>query len=238
MSTFLQLASALRRETTDSGSGPTTVTGQSGELARMVAWIADAYTELQIEREDYLWLRGAFTVNTVAGTDSYAYTDCTDTTSGVAIARFARWYQGFDVNGFPYFTSYLTSAGVGGEFPLIWTEWDAFRRLYKVGTQNNGQPCRVSMSPDMKFVLGPKPDAIYTVNGVYQKGPQILAADDDIPEMPTRFHNLIVYEAMSKYGGTRVAPEAMLRAASEGGRLRAMLEIDQLPKMGYGSPLA
>ena len=56
--------------------------------------------------------------------------------------------------------------------------------------------------------------------------------------MPIRFHNLIMFEAMSKYGGTRVEPEAILRANSEGGRLHAMLEVNQLPAMGFGGPLA
>lgn len=238
MSTFLQLCQYLRQEAVDSGSGPSAVAGQSGELARFVKWVSDAYVELQNAREDWLWMRRNFTVSTVIGTDSYAYTDCTDTTTGIAIARFSRWYQGYDINGFPYFSQYLTSTGVGGEAPLLWLEWDRFRRLYKFGAQNNAQPAHYSVSPDMKFVIGPKPDDVYTISGAYQLGPQILAADVDVPEMPTRFHNLIVYEALSKYGGSRVAPEAILRASSEGGALRAALELSQLPSLSYGGPLA
>ena len=238
MSTFLQLAADLRQEATDSGSGPLTVLSQFGELGRFVKWITNAYAELQQTREDWLWMRRNFTVDTVAGTDSYAYTDCTDSTTATAIARFARWYEGYDTTGFPYFSAYLTATGVGDQQPLLSIDWDTFRRLYKFGTQTNARPAHVAVGPDLKFYLGPKPDAVYTVGGTFQLGPQILAADGDEPEMPSRFHNLICYEAMSKYGGSRVAPEAMLRAAGEGGRLRSALELDQLPKMGYGEPLA
>lgn len=93
MSTFLQLAQKLRQETTDSGTGPSTVTGQTGELARFVSWIADAWQEIQSEREDWLFARKSFTVNTVAADADYAFGECIDTVTLVAIARFARWYE-------------------------------------------------------------------------------------------------------------------------------------------------
>lgn len=233
MSTYLQLCTYLRSETTDAGTGPTAVTGNTGELARMVKWVADAWTELQQDREDWLWMRKSFTVDTVASDGAYEYTDCTDTVSAAAISRFARWYTGPED-----WKCYLTSTGVSGEYFLPWLEWEDFKRLYRFGTQTNGPPAHVSMDPTQAFVLGPKPDAIYTISGDYQTGPQVMTADGDEPEMPARFHALIVYEAMSKYGGTRVAPEAMLRAVSEGGRLRFALELDQLPRMSYGAPLA
>ena len=235
---FLEIVQALRRESTDSGTGPSTVVGQSGDLGRFVAWIDQAHQEIQQERDDWLWLRRNFTVNTVSGTDSYAYTDCTDSTTATTIARFARWYEGYDVSGFPYFSAYLNATGVGDQQSLLSIDWDTFRRLYKFGTQNNARTSHVAVGPDLKFYLGPKPDAVYTVGGTFQLGPQILALDADTPEMPSRFHALIWLEGLSRYGGNRVAPEAMLRAASEGGRLRSALEIDQLPAMSFAEPLA
>lgn len=231
MSTFLQLAQKLRQETVDSGTGPSTVVSQAGESGRFVQWIIDAWTELQQERENWRWMRKSFTLATVASTAAYSYGSCNDTVTAVAIARFAAWYR-------QTFKCYLASAGVGSEYPLIWLDWDHFRRIYQYGTQNNGQPVHFSENPLQQIVLGPVPDAVYTVSGDYQIGPQILAADADEPEFPSRFHNLIVYEAMKKYGGNRIAPEAMLRAIAEGGILRDALEMTQLPKMGYGRPLA
>lgn len=231
MSTYLQLCSQLRQSATDSGTGPTAVTGNTGELARFVTWIADYYTELQQEREDWLFLRKSFTVNTVSGTGEYAYTSCTDTATSLAIARFSGWYE-------RTFKAYLSSDGVGSESPLRWMEWEDFRRVYRYGTQTNGQPIHVSRDPTLKFTLGPKPNAVYVVSGDYNKGPQILAADADEPEMPSRFHKLIVYGALIKYGFHRVAPEAIQLAQIEGSRLRAALELDQLPPMTYGDSLA
>lgn len=178
-------------------------------------------------------MRRSFTVNTVADDGEYAYTDCTDTTTGSAIARFARWYKGsYD------WKCYLQSAGVGGEYFLHWLDWEEFKKKYRFGSQTSGQPIHVSMDPSQKFVLGPKPSAVYVVSGDFQLGPQILAADGDTPEMPSRFHSLIVYRAMIKYGFNSVAPEALQRASAEGAKLEGSLELDQLPRFRRGEPMA
>lgn len=230
MSTYLQLCTYLRQETSDAGTGPSAVTSQAGELARIVNWIDRAYTELQQEK-DWRWLRKSFTVSATSGVGAFAYTACTDTVSLAAIARFAKWYQ-------KSFKCYLTSAGVGAEYGLHWLPWDDFRRIYRYGTQTNAPPCHVSENPIQEFVLGPIPNATYSVSGDYQLGPQLLTANGDIPEMPTRFHMLIVYEAMLKYGGNRAAPDAMMRAVTEGGRLHSALLRDQLPQISLGASLA
>lgn len=233
MSTFLELTQDLRRETTDSGSGPSAVTGNSGELERFVNWTKQSWTELQQESDDWLWMRRGFTVNTVANDGEYAYGDCTDTTASAVISRFARWYKGrYD------WKCYLSSAGVSGEYFLQWLDWEDFKFLYRKGTQTSGQPIHVSVDPSQKFVLGPKPSAVYVVSGDYQMGPQILAANADTPEMPSRFHALIVYRAMIKYGFNSVAPEALQRASIEGGRLQAALVRDQRPPISANCSLA
>lgn len=231
MTTYLQGVQDLRQETTDSGTGPSAVIGQTGELARLCKWYKDAWTELQQEKDNWVWMRKSFTVNTVSGTGEYAYSSCTDTVSAVAISRFAHWYK-------HDFKCYLSSAGVGGEYRLIWTPWEDFKRTYRFGTQTDAPPRFVSVDPTQQIVLGPKPDAVYVLSGDYQIGPQILAADGDTPEMPSRFHNLIMFEAMIKYGGSRVAPEAMQRAVNEGSRLRNALGRDQLPQISTGRSIA
>lgn len=231
MSTALQLAQKLRQQTIDSGTGPSTIVSQTGELGRIVTWTVDAYTDIQNDRDDWLWLRKSFYVDTVASDGEYAYSDCTDTVTAAVISRFARWYKAS-------FKAYLSSAGVGAEYPLRWMEWDDFRRIYRYGTQTDSQPVYVSMDPTMKFCIGPKPSAVYRVSGDYQKGPQTLALDADEPEMPSRFHDLIVYRAMVKYGFNRVAPEALSRAQLEGGRLNAALVRNQTPGITVGASLA
>lgn len=230
MSSFLTLCQELRQETSDSGTGPTTVVSQTGELGRYVKWIRDYWTELQNEQDTWRWMRKSFTVNTVAADGAYAYTDCTDTVSLAVISRWARWYQ-------DSFKCYLSASGVGAERYLDWVDWDTFRRRYRYGTQTDSHPVHVSQDPTGSFVLGPKPDAVYVVSGDYQIGPQTLSADADVPELPTRFHSLLVFGGMIKYGGNRVAPEVMVRAGVEGTKLKRALERDQLPELILDGPL-
>lgn len=232
MSTYLALAQKLRQECSDNGTGPSTVVSQTGEARRWVDWVADYWTELQNEQETWRWMRKSFTVPTVSGTGTYAYnaTSLVDTVSNAAVTRWAKWY-------FETFTCYLQSVGVGTERELVWLDWDTFRREYRVGTQTDSTPIHVSQDPTGSFVLGPKPNAVFVISGDYQIGPQTLAADADVPEMPTRFHHLLVYGAMIKYGGFRIATEAMVRAKTEGTRLKRALERDQLPEVILAGPL-
>ncbi len=232
--TYLAICHDTRRECRVAGTGPSAVTGQVGRLADLVAWVAQAYTEIQ-EAKDWNWLRSTFTVNTVANDDTYAYTDCTDSRLSATISRFSRWW--LERCNEPNVTIYLTSAGVGGENYLPPIAWTDFRERYKRGTQTTGQPIHITIDPQNNLVLGPKPDAVYTINGEYQMSPQILTADADVPEMPARFHSLIMYRAMEKYGASNNAQEVFQRGGYEGGRKMRNLERDQLPPVTLAGPL-
>lgn len=238
MSTYLQLCVEARRECLDVGSGPTAVTGQTGQLADIVAWVAHAYTEIQGRHQDWLWLRSTFTFNTTASDDSYAYSDAavTDSRLSAVITRFRRWWL-YDADGFPNVKCYLTSAGVSGEKYLLPLPWAAFRDLYKRGTQTNNAPVHVTVDPQRNLILGPKPNAIYTITGEYQMSAQVLAADGDTPEMPSDYHQLIVYEAMKKFGAAKSAPEVASRGITEGNKVMRQLESNQRPECGLAGPL-
>lgn len=231
MSTFLQLCSDVRRECGITGTGPAAVTGQTGELLRVVQWTKQSYIELQNAKGGmWRWLRSEFTVDTVADDDQYAYTDCTDTISSATVSRFRMWFP-------DDFKIYLTSAGAGTQHYMIPQEWEDFRRIWKIASPNSSYPVNVAIDPRNNIRLGAKPDAIYTVTGDYQKSAQILAADGDTPEMPADFHNLIVTGAMKKYAAYSSAPEVWAAAKDEHSRMRRDLEMDQLPSVGFGSPL-
>ena len=234
MATYLTGCQDLRRECEVGGTGPSAVTGQTGILARLVAWYANAYKDIQRRHQNWRWMRVGFTLSTSSGDDSYAYTDCTDDLTSVAIARFSRWWA--DDVGDPW-KIYLTSAGVSTERYLIFLQWNYFKQIYKIGSQTNGYPAHVSIDPQNNIRLGPKPDGTYTVSGDYQRGVQALAADGDTPDFPSDYHDLIVYYAMEKYGRNAIAPEALERALTEGGRLMRSLELNQLHAVELAGPL-
>lgn len=236
--TYLSLCNKLAAEAGVSGnaSAISTTVGQTGEAKRICGWVKDAHTEIQNRHKQWRWMRSRWTVDTVAGTDSYAPTSCTDSRLNAAISRFANWWP-FDESGCINMTRYLTSGGVSGESWMTVIPWDYFRSIYRLGTQNNGQIIHVTIDPQNNLVFGPKPDAIYTCQGEYQMSALEFSADSDAPEMPSRYQDVIWLKALEKYGRYHAALEALSRAEVEGTRLMRELEADQLPQIGLGAPL-
>lgn len=237
--TFLQLVNDLAREAGVSGnaSAVTAVTGQSGEANRLVNWIRDTHNDIQDKSPYWRWLRSKWTVNTVANDDTYAPTDCTDSRLSATISRFGSWIE-FDDTGASNIKRYLTSGGVGGEIWMVVIPWSYFMSIYRRGTQNAGPPIHISIDPQNNLVLGPKPDAIYTISGEYQMTRLNWTADGDTPEMPEQFQDVIWKKALEKYGRYHAAGEVLSRGQVEGGYAMRLLENNQLPGINYGAPLA
>jgi len=230
---YLQLCQAARRECRITGTGPSAVAGQVGQLARIVAWVDDAWTSIQND-QDWRWMRSTFTVSTTEDDDDYAFGECTDVAAAALISRFGRWRLN-DLEDPPKI--YLSSTGVGGETFMSWIEWEHFKAIYRRSTQTSGHPVHISVDPADNIVIGPQPDGVYVVTGDYYKAAQTLSDDSDTPEMPARFHNLIVYEVMEDYGLSEPAPEVYARGRARGRRMRAALQADQLERLRLAGPL-
>lgn len=235
MATYLQIFKDTVRECGIT-TVPSTAIGQSGELARISAWIPDAYTEIQGARH-WRWLRKKFNVNTVDGTDTYAFGDCTDIDDAALITRFKTWRLDDRANPPKVF---LLSAGVGSEIFLTWTKWDYFEYLYKTGSLQNQTsfPVHITVNPKDEIQLGITPNDIYTLTGDYHKSAQILVADTDIPEMPTDYHSLIKYQAMIWYAESESASEVLMRGQIGYGRIMRQLIRNQGSPFRVGGPMA
>lgn len=230
---YLQMVQRLRQETGYANAGPTSVTGQVGDHARGVSWIADAHTELQ-NRHLWRWLRKEFTLTASSGQASYDYTSAIDTPTGAAISRFRRWV----LDARNPMRCYLQSSGIGTEYWLTPISWDCFRSIYQIGTQADSAPAHITVDPSDQLVLGPTPNAAYVVSGEYHRGAQVLTGDNDVPEMPSDYHMAIVYSAMQDHGFFDAATEIHGRGFEKLRRLTRQLESTQLPQMRRAGPMA
>ena len=228
--TFLELVNRLRVECGVSGPALTTVAGQlaGSENARMVAWVQQAWNDVQTSKEDWLFLREPFQFNTVAQQQIY-----TPVQAGLTAAGFGNWKR-------DSFRCSSVGANYADEQLLNYMEWTTFRNLYIYANMRFTymRPVVVTIDPEKNLGFGAIPDIPYVIVGEYYTQPVQLTVDGDVPAIPSRFHMIIVYRAMMYYAGYEAAPEVMSRGEFEYKRLASRLEIDQLPTVVSGPPLA
>lgn len=240
MSTFLQLVQQVASESgTISGTYPTTVVGQTGRLAKMVRWTNEAWRQLQNAHAGWLWMQGRFYGPTVASTQSYAGTSFTDADSAAAITRFAKFLVTGDGTE-DRISLYDPAIGASDETILRFLNWDDFYRLRMRGavSTDTGRPGWFTVSPQNKLFLSVIPDKVYTVRGLYRKSPQNLAADADTPEMPERFHDLVVEMALEYLGAHDESQVQFPLWRLRQFRHFSELERDELPPVTLAGALA
>lgn len=228
---FLELAQTTVERCGIQGSttSPSTVVSQVGEMGRVVNWVNDAWVDVQRKHTSWNFRRGDFSFNTVAGTYVYALASC-----GLeANTELTKWLP-------RTFRRYLTSGGVATEQPMVEWPYEAFRDLYEFQSGQSGPPCVfAAREKDRALLLGPNPDAIYTVRGQYVKAAlKMTVADASEPSIPTEFQMLIVYKAMMKYASYEAAPEVMAEASAAYSSLMADAEMALLPPIEMAEPLA
>lgn len=227
MATFLQLCQALGRESSTAGTGqPASVVGQSGRLAKFVAWVSDAWVEIQDSREGWFFLRKDFLYAASIGTMAY-------TSASFNIADWGKWVGDRRDAVDPEFpvSIYDPAIGAADEGTLIELDWKDFRQVYVIGAQTNSRPQHYAIAPDGTFNLGPKPDKAYMVRGAYVRTAQVLAANADIPICPPQHHNVILFMALTKLYEADEAPLSMQTAARRYESLLGDLRRDQLPRI-------
>ena len=223
---LLQLVNQTRTECGVTGPALVTVQNQTCESSRMVAWVQQAWIDIQTSKDDWLFLREPFTFNTVAQQWEY-------TAAQAGLTDFGNWKR-------DSFRCSSVGQNYGDEQLMNFMEWTTYRNLYRYANmrQTYARPVVVSITPDKSLAFGSIPDQAYVIDGEYYTQPVNLTLDTDTPGVPDRFHMIIVYRAMMYYAGYEAAPEVMARGEFEYRRLYSRLEIDQLPSITSGPPLA
>ncbi len=228
MATYLELAqrTALMSGVVGGTGLPVSVLNQtSADLQRIILWVRDAWVEIQTAEHGWLFLRRRFSASTTGGTAEY-------TPTALGIADFGRWLMSDDRRAGGYgdcLTLYRTATGVSDEAPLTIVDWEAFERRWRRGSQVQGRPLEAAIAPDNALWLGPVPDAVYTLQGPYERTAQVLAANADTPLCPARFHDVISYLACMKLAAFDEAGMAFAGAQAQYRPLLAALKRDQLP---------
>ncbi len=214
--------------------------GATGSLGRIVNWVNDAWTDIQMAHDDWGWMRSSnllgagISFTTVAGQASYPLGSGPGTVGIFDIDTFGKWDR-------DTFRNYPTAAGFVAETFLTDIAFDVWRDNYMLGAMRSVQtrPDVIAIGPDQSLNLGPPPNALYTVTGDFFRAAMPMVASTDTPTgLPSRFHMLIVYQTMMKYAGYESAPEVYQRGSSENARMYAQLEAIWAPEVTFGGSLA
>jgi hypothetical protein len=226
LATFLSLCADLARESGAVGTPPASVINQTGRQAKCVEWVRQGWRAIQTDNPDYSFLRSEIPANQalVVGTTIY-------TPAALGISSFARWYP--DMPGYRPFTIYESGAQAQ-ENTLAFISYESWRERYNRGVHDPNRPVHYSVAPDRSLVVGPAPDKAYIIRGEYQRGPQTLVADGDIPIMPEQYHDAITWRAAMMLAAHDEAPFALQSATLKYLGFIYDMARDLLPEVSSG----
>lgn len=206
--TYLEMCKKLRRECGIQGSGPTTVTGQTGLLQKLVDWIADANDEICAMWFDWDFLWSEFSESTIVSTPTIT-----------APSDLGVWDR----------SSFYLDYATADYRHLCEQPYKTYRDFLAKGTRINDKPSFFSVKPDGDIVLDPPPDAIYSLTSEYWKTASSLSANTDESLIPARFQRIVIARAKMFFAEHENAPEVMQGAQLEYNALLPNLEASQLP---------
>lgn len=225
MASFLTLCGKLATRSGCIGAAPASVTGQTGRQAKCVDWIQHAWELIQAMHTDWSFLQAEWEGELIANETTY-----TSLSLNIS-SRFGEW-KGDRIDGRRLYqptTLYDPAIGVSGEGPLRQITYQDWRERYDRGAQTANKPSHYCFAPDQSIRFGPVPDKAYAVRGEYVKAPQVLTANADEPDMPSRFHDAIVDRAIILINETDGAVNDLPGAIRGFTEKKVMMERDLLP---------
>ncbi len=224
--TLLELVNRARHECGVSGPDLSSVQNLSGEAARIRDWVKSAWIDLQSSKEDWNFMRKSMTFTLTEGKQFYTPTEA----SASDLGNWKRDSFRCSTNGNDYKDEQL----------LNYMDYTTFRNLYMYANMRTTQtrPVVVTIDPHKSLGFGALPDRDWQINGEYYRKPPDLTQGTDTPDIPDRYHWILVYRVMMYYGGYEAAGEVYQRGLAEFKRNMNWLEIDQLPTLTFGPPLA
>jgi hypothetical protein len=220
--TYLQLCQRARQEAGIAGAGPSAVTGQSGKLLKLVDWVSQAWTDIQLKRPNWLWMWETFEFDTTADQRDYVATSVSP-----AITDLSLW----DRDSLLIFKASLDDSDQNN---LNFFEYAKWRAKYRVRMESraNDRPQIFTILPNNNLRMEPVPDVAYTIQGEYKRSAQTLAADADLlTNFPDDFQMIVVWQALKYYAFFEDAPEVLDEAETNFDNLLVRLEAEQLPQM-------
>lgn len=207
---FLELCQTVRQEVGVSGTGPSTVANQEGQLKVIIDFVAEADYQIQMLWQDWDFLWSQFTSTLSAGTSAPALQKPTN----LGMWDIRSFFLNYTSNDYTHLTA------------LPYIDW---RSDYRQGVATNATPTYVVIQPDNNIIVEPPPDTSYTISADYWKTPTKLSANTDNSSIPSQFHRVITARAKTMWAEREEAPEILLASSAEYQDVLDKLESHSLP---------
>lgn len=208
----LRLRIGSRGNTAKPGTVPATTSGQTDELAEIVDWTAQAFTDLQGMRPTWGWLKQQGSLAFATGTASQSLA-----TVVAALPNFREiipytWNDhGQYVNS--YITADFTTLSATAMQQVTYVPWDFFAGHFTRGAVASGRPIYVAVAPDQSIRVYPTPDQSYTLVFEYRCKPKVLTTSDgsvNLEDYPVtgcgllpEYQDIVVWMAVQKWAESR-----------------------------------
>jgi len=212
---FLALTQRLHREAKRSTAAPTSVVGATDRNASLFERVSSAWMDIQRER-DWKWMRQVLDKPLTPNVQTY-------TGAALGATRFGRWRKA-DHEYSPWL--YISGAP-NSLFMLGYWQLDEFRFHYIYRQVGPTIPVAWSYDDFQNLLIGPAPLAAYQLRIDQWMEPFELANDTDTPDMPDRFHLMIMWQALMDVAREDATPEIFDKAVSNYTSMREQLLRDQ-----------
>lgn len=216
---FLAIVQRLHRESGRSTPALTTVATTDLRQMREVDAVKDAWREIQSSRSKSGWKWMRRTLDATLTVDQQTY----DATADFSAVRFGRWRAATD----DYWPIVYVDGSPNAQWSLDFDQLDTFRQKWIYRVMGGTVPIDWTVDESQRLLVGPKPGQAYKLRIDYLMEPLELAADTDVPDLPERFHNVLMWRALIDIATYDAKPEILARAQAQYDRMYGELLLDQ-----------
>lgn len=219
---FLELVQRQVWESHDVSGGPSSVSDDTQQYRRHINWLNWAWLDLQKQNPDWKFMFrekdmawAAHQRQRTVAELGLGQTDGKNTTDTLG-----QWKRPRVFRAWP-------TAAPGTQPRLTFVEYDAFKQTYLYGTATTetGTPQFITIHPDDSLLMHPIPTVAFTVAGEYYRAPLVMEGDDGEPDgLPPAYRLMLVYKALTEYGGYNAANEVYQKAHHEYSRMFRQLQ--------------
>lgn len=240
MSTYLVLCQSVHRWVRsgnhDPGSRPVAIASEADpDVKDIIFFVNEAWQQIQQYHPEWEWMRRQGTLNLVAGTRTYSAA-----TIRVMLPRYEQLkslYGATRHDGPRYGLIQDSAAATNPQMPTYYVPYNEWRGFFdRAPRPANSFPIRFTTQPDETIEFDPAPSlapsgSAYRFAFDYRVTPQALSADADVPELPDRYHDLIVWWAVRLFCASRANSDALEQTAIEKVKYwLSKVAADQLPE--------